>query len=178
MTWRNALLICQFEGHGIEKAMIVDWFIWDAAIRQISTTHKKQPTRSGFQRIDLSRKFSCAYTRTEYVPNTTQHCASKLMEYNNHTIILSFVCSKYLGDYTTTFQAWSWHAVFTSFTDSGGEFDRMGPMEEKPLFQVPQDYPLHITLPDCRLASLQIFQQHHLLYLFRAKYSFVRKFSF
>jgi hypothetical protein len=54
MTWRNALLICQFEGHGIEKAMIVDWFIWDAAIRQISTTHKKQPTRSGFQRIDLS----------------------------------------------------------------------------------------------------------------------------
>jgi hypothetical protein len=86
MTWRNALLICQFEGHGIEKAMIVDWFIWDAAIRQISTTHKKQPTRSGFQRIDLSRKFSCAYTRTEYLPNTTQHCASKLMEYNNHTI--------------------------------------------------------------------------------------------
>ncbi len=56
--------------------------------------------------------------------------------------------------------------MFTSFTDSGGEFNRMGPMEEKPLFQVPQDYPLHITLPDCRLASLQFFQQPHLLYLF------------
>jgi hypothetical protein len=34
----------------------------DAAIRQISTTHKEQPIKSGFQRIQLNRKFSsCAY---------------------------------------------------------------------------------------------------------------------
>jgi hypothetical protein len=33
-------------------------FMLDAAIRQIPTTHKKQPTKSGFQRIDLSRKFT------------------------------------------------------------------------------------------------------------------------